>query len=66
MAEEEIKIAAWAKKTGKGYGPSKPQNINGVEYWVNLYDNRDNKSSPASPDFNIILKKAAPKNNAAF
>lgn len=55
---EEIKIGVWSKKSKNGfdYYGGKTQ-INGVDYFVTVFDNRENKKNEKAPDFNIILKK---------
>lgn len=55
--EEEIRIGVWSKtsKNGNTYFGGKTT-INNQEYFVTVFDNRENKTNEKAPDFNVILK----------
>ena len=58
MIMEEFKIGLWSKqsKGGFNYYAGKVV-INGEEYHIAMFDNRDKKKSEKSPDFNINMQK---------
>ena len=54
MESEEIKIGVWEKESKNGnkyYGGATDT------HWVTVFDNREWKKNPKSPDFQIIMKE---------
>src|SRR5690606_26981866 len=57
MSDDKIKCGLWKKESNNGGAPyyGGKIEINGREYWVNLYKN-DRKEADNHPDLNLILK----------
>lgn len=55
---EQISIGVWKKISKKGtkyYGCSKPVEIGGVRYWVNVFKN--SSEHPNSPDLDVVVQE---------
>jgi len=57
---EAIKTGLWKRDGNNGYYYSGKIEVNGQEFWVNLYKN-DRKTQESHPDLNLQLK---PKENS--
>lgn len=60
MSQEKINVGLWKNAKYKNYGQSKPVEIGGGTFWVNLYKN-DRKETENHPDLNLVLVPVEPR-----